>query len=315
MTADHTPDPQFVSQLEWQLKSTIRRQEALNGAADGARWLRPRWGTTSALVIVSMFIGGAGTHALTRGTDSQAAALYIARGEALLEIARAQLEHIAHELARVQALAEQGSVTDRELGAVEAQYLDAESEFTLRELELAETTITGKQPNDALSAPLADGRDFVTERLVVRRRPIQRWLEVATDQADRQQKLTNDGLASPGDSMAAQAHVAAIEDQLAELDKRIALRASFVAGELSAAEVELQGMRLGAVAARERAARDLELLAEQHKRLAEMSERGLVSSSELRALDTQLRTVEAQMKLADLELRILDQKLENIAKE
>ena len=194
MNADHTPDPEFVNQLEWELKSTMRRQGTLNGMSGAARRLRPRWATTAALVVVSMFIGGAGTHAVTRGIDGQAAELYIARGEALLEIARTRLEYVAQELARTQALAEQNSVTDRELGGVEAHYLHVESEFTVRELELAETLITGKQPNDALSAPLVDGRDFVTERMAARRRPIQRHLELAIDQANRHQELADAGL-------------------------------------------------------------------------------------------------------------------------
>lgn len=315
MNEQHTPDPEFVNQLEWELKSTMRRQGTLNGTSGAARRVRPRWATTAALVVVSMFIGGAGTHAITRGTDAQAAALYIARGEALLEIARVQFEHVAQELARMQALAQQNAVTERELGHFEAQHLHAESEFTIRELELAETLITGKQPNDALSAPLVDGRDFVTERMAARRRPIQRHLELAIDQANRHQELAEAGLADAMDLKGAQFEVAAIEEELIELDKRIALRASFVADELSAAEVELQGMRLAAVAARERAARERELLVEQYNRFAKLSERGQVTPSELRAVEAQLRTFEAQMELADVELRILDQKLENASEQ
>ena len=314
MNEDHTPDPQFVNHLEWQLQSTMRRQGTLNGTSSAMRTARRRLGTTLALVVVSMLIGGAGTHAVTHRIDKQAAELYIARGEALLEIARTQLEPFARELAKTQALVEQGAATERELRQVEAQDLQAESEAKIRELELAETLITGKEPSDALSAPLVDGRDFVTERMAVRRRPMQPRLELAIEQAQRNQELIDAGVASARELKAAQTEVVAAEEELTGLEKRITLRASFLAGGLSAADVELQGMRFAAIAARERAVRQVEVLVEQHKRFTLLSERGLVSGSELRAVEAELRTVEAHVELADLELRILDQKLEDALK-
>jgi len=105
------------------------------------------------------------------------------------------------------------------------------------------------------------------------------------------------------------------EEELVGLEKRIARRASFLTGELSATEVELQGMRLAAVTARNMAARQVEILVEQHKRFTNLSERGLVSGSEFRAVEAELRAVEAHVELAGLELRILDQKIEDALEE
>ncbi|MFH1418735.1 MAG: hypothetical protein ABII12_10695 [Planctomycetota bacterium] len=315
MNKDNTPDPEFVNLLEWELKSTMRRQDTLNGTSGTARPLRLRLGTTVALAVVSMLIGGAGTHAVARSIDGRSAALYIARGEAMLEIARTRLEPFARELAKMQALAEQGAVTERELRQVEAQHVHAESEIEVRELDLAETLITGKAPNDALSAPLVDGRDFVTQRMAARRRPIQRQVELASAHAQRLQEMFDTGVASARELKAAQSVVANIEGQLTGLEDRIALRASFLAGKMSATEVELRGMRQAAIATREMAARQVEVLAERHKRYANLSEQGSVSSSEFQAVDAELRTVEAHVELADLELRILDQKLKDTSEE
>jgi len=308
---DHTPGPEFVNLLEWELKSVMRRQGSLNGTSSVMRLVKSRLGTTLALAVVSMFVGAAGTYAAIHGTDGQAAALYIARGEALMEIARTRMEHCACELAKTQTLAQQGAVTEQQLRQVEAQHLQAESETGIRKLELAETFITGKKPNDALSAPMVDGRDFVTERMAARRRPMQRRIELIIDQARRNQELGDAGVASVRELEAAQAGVVAAEEELIGLEKRIALRASFLAGRLSAADVELQGMRLTAVAAREMAVRQVEVLVEQHKRFTLLSERGLVSGSELRAVEAELRAVAAHVELADLELSILDQKLKD----
>ncbi len=310
MNEDYTPDPGFVGHLEWELESTMRRQGSLNGTSSTMRPVRLRLAMALALVVVSMFVGGAGTYAVTRSIDEQAAALYIARGEALLEIARTRVEPFARELAKTQALVQRGAVTERELRQIEAQHLQAESEAKIRELELAETLITGKEPNDALSAPLVDGMDFVIERMAARRRPMQRRLELVIDQARRYQELNDAGDVTARELKAAQTEVVGPEEELVGLEKRITLRVSFLAGELSATDVELRGMRFAAIAARETAVRQVEVLVEQHKRFTLLSERGLVSGSELRAVKTELRTVEAHVELADLELRILDQKLE-----
>ena len=98
---------------------------------------------------------------------------------------------------------------------------------------------------------------------------------------------------------------------MAGLEKRIALRASFLAVELSATVVVLQSMRLAAIAARAMAVRQVEVFVEQHNRLKLLSERGLAFGSELRAVEAELLAVEGHVELADLELRILAQKLED----
>ncbi len=315
MTDDRTPDPDFVNLLEWELKSIMRRQESVNGASTTRRSVWPRLGTTLAIMVVSMLAGGAGTHAVTTSTGNQTAQLYIARGEALLEIAQTRLEHFARELVATQSLVEQGVVHERESRQIEALLVQGEAETEIRQLELTETLITGKEPNAALSAPLVGGTDFVTLRMAALRRPMQRRLELVVAQARWNQELVDAGIASTSKLRADQTEVVAAEEELTGLEKRAALRASFLAGELSAASVELQGMRFAAIAARAMALRQIEFFVEQDKRLRQLSERGVASRSELRTVAIDLRTVEAHVELANLELRILEQKLENESKE
>ncbi|MFH1748548.1 MAG: hypothetical protein ABIG44_16055 [Planctomycetota bacterium] len=311
MNVENIPDPEFVNNLEWELKSALRRQGELNGTSRTRRLVGLRLGTTLALVAVSMLVGGAGTHAVTHRADKKAAKLYIARGEALLEIAETRLAHAGRELAGMQQRHEQGAVTDQELQQVETHFVHVESEVDVRKLDLAETRITGKEPNDALSAPLVDGQDFVTERMAARRRPIQMRLQLVSDQVQRYQQLSAAGRVSARELKAVEMTIAGVEEEQKGLEQRIELRASFLAGELSAAEVELQGMRLAAVAAREMAVRQVEVLAMEHERLKQMHERGMVSDSELNAVQTELHTIKAHMELADLELRIIDEKLKD----
>ncbi len=315
MNQDHTPDPEFVNHLEWELKSTLRRQGTLNGTSSGARPTRLRLGATVALAAVSMMIGGAGTHAVARSIDSRSASLLIARGEAIVEIAQMRLEPVVREYAKMQTLMEQRTVTEREFKQVEMQYVQAKSEVEVGELELAETRLSGKSPNGNLSAPLVGGRDFVSERMNARRLPIQLRLQLAIDQTDRYCELMEAGVASAREFKVAQAEVVGPEEKLSKLEKHLELRAFFLAGKLSAAEVELRGMRLAAVSARTMAALQLEVLGDRHKRLAILSGQGVVSASELQAVEAELRAIEAQVELVDLELHILDQKLKDTAAE
>jgi hypothetical protein len=308
------PDPEFVNRLEWELSSVLRRQGTHHRTSLAARLVRSRPAAALALVVLSLFAGGAGTYAALHTVDEQAAALHIARGEALLEIARTRLEPAAGELARIRALAAQGGAAEQEVQQVEMAFLHAQSEVEIGESNLAETRLTGQEPRDALSAPRVGSRDFVTERLAARRLPLQQHLKLTIEQSRRHEELAKAGLVSASEPKAAQLGVVGAEAEVAALEQRIALRAAFLAGELSATEVELKGMRLAAVAARETALRQAGALAEQHQRVALLSERGMAPGSESKAVEAELRAVQAQAELADLELRILDQRLQDASK-
>ncbi len=315
MKSTHTPDPEFVNRLQWELESAVRRRASVNGVSGAMRLAHSRWGAGLAMALLSMFMGAAGTYAAMNRSEGREAGLHVARAEALLELAQAKLGSVAPGFAKAMALAEEGGLADRELRQAEVQVARAETDVAIRELELAETLITGKPANDALSAPQLSGRDFVTERLVEGRRPMVLQLELLADRAQRYQQLADSGLVTAAEHKSARTQVAQGEQDLAALEKRIKLRASFLAGELSSTEVELEGMLLDTVTAHENGARQLEALAEQRDRISHLSERGLVSAAEVEAIEAELRETEAQLELVDLEQRILHQKLEEEATE
>ena len=310
MNVVHSPSPDFVSHLEWELQSTLRRRSACNGTAATWRFIRkPHWVATLALAFGSFFIGGAGSYAALCVADQRMAALHIARGEALLDIAKARREPIAHQKDNVALLFQQGSATERELRTVEAQLAQADAEVQTQASNLEETRLTGAPPNDSLSAPLVRGRDFVSERLSARRVALQRQVELAAAHAQRMHKLDADGSAMVGEVLAAQTQVDEAEQQVALLDQRHDLRASFVEGELSASRVGLEDMRLGITSMRETTKRHAEVLELQRARVAKLCAGGLLPDSELQTLDSELQANQAQRELAELELNIIDQKI------
>lgn len=315
MNEKHIPDPQFVKHLEWELESTMRRRRFRDANSRRRHLIRSRWVTSLLLVVVSACVGGAGTYTVIHNIDidEQAAKLRVARAEALLEIAKAQLQPLARNMARMQSLAKRGAATRRELWSIEIRFLRAQARADVRELELVETTITGKDPDNHLSAPLVHGRDFVMERLATERAPLQRRVESLTARVQHYREFLNAGTASERELRAIETELFEAESELAEQEARIELRRSFIAGEVSAANVELQGLRAAVNGTKRITTRQMEDLIEERARLVQLAERGVASQAEVEAIESKLRSVEAQLELEDLELLTLDGRIREAA--
>lgn len=313
MIADHTPDPEFLDHLEWELAASLRRQSAFNGTSSVWRFVRrPHWAVTLGLTLASCLIGGAGAYAAMHVADQRMAALHIARGEALLEIARIRREPIARHADRMAAMAQQGNATLIEMRAAETQLAQADAHVQVHALNLDETRLTSKPPNDALSAPLVNGRDFVTERLAARKNALQANLDLALNHADRMQQLQEASSVSSQEMLVARSQVENAERMIAQLDRRVELRAAFLADERSAAQVELEDMRQATQTNREMMLGQMKLLEAQRDRVAALYENGVVSNDELEAVTAELEALQAQLQLADLELDILEQKAREV---
>ena len=309
MTTNQDADPEFVKALEWQLRSSLRRNEAV---AETPRRLRLTWpkGVASiALVAGSMFLGAAGTYAVTHEDDRAARELLLAKIQAQLEIAEMLHAHHAEALAKKQPLAEKGYIPESEIRRLELPVISAESEIQCRRLELEEVSITGREPNNALSAPLVGGRDFVTERLKTEERPIERQLAIAAKELDRLRKLAKSAIVLGYQVDAAEARFQQIAVGLDELRRRQSLRARFLAAELTPKEVELHALREQARAARESAARQLPVMVEQLEHLRILSQNGVVDRAKVSEMEIALHSLQAQIRLAELELQIIQRRL------
>ncbi len=185
MNTNQDADPDFVKALEWQLRSSIRRNEASTESPRRLRRTASKIVASAALAVGSMFLGAAGTYAVTREDDRAARELLVAKIQAQLEIAEMLHAQHAQALAEKQPLVEKGYIAESEISRLELPLVSSESEIQRRRLDLEEVSITGREPNNALSAPLVDGRDFVTERLKTEERPIELQLAIAAKELGR----------------------------------------------------------------------------------------------------------------------------------
>jgi hypothetical protein len=263
--------------------------------------LKSRW-ITGLVALVAMGIGSAATFAVTHRLRSQTADLIIARSEARLEFAKARLAFFLEEFREAESRASAGLISSGELEDVRLELVQLETDAAVRALDVEEARITGRDPDNALSAPVLRGRDYVTERLELERKLLlaraarieQRASRHGTDQVE---------------SAAWAREQAAARFALSVVERRLALRQEFLSGTRTARQVELEDMRFSAEAQRELAMVRVNELQRQVDRNRTLVEAGLASRSEVRATEVAFRAALLEVELAELELQILESKL------
>jgi len=303
MNTTHRPDPEFVGNLEHELRSTIRRQERFhNGASVRASVIRRHRWTTGLVALAAMCIGSAGTAAVTHQVRLHTADLIIARSEAHLEFANARRDFFLEKMQRTESLDANGLISTGEVESMRLELAQVEAVAAARALDVEESQITGREPDDSLSAPLLWGRDFVTERLELRRAVLLQRVALFDEQASRH------GLdGSESSKMAAKQEAA--QTALSIVEERLALRQGFLSGARTARQVEFAHMQLSVKPQQEMASRRMNEMQQKMDRYNTLDENGLVSRSEVQAVEMEYRAAVLQRELAELEMQILENNL------
>jgi len=303
MNTSHRPNPEFVDSLERELRLTIRRQGRFdNGPPARAVGIQKlRW-TTALVALAALCLGSAATLAVTNRLRSRTADLIIARSRAHLEFANARLELFREKSRKTESRAVSGLLAPAEVDSMRFEFAQVEADAAARALDVEEVQISGRDPDNALSAPLLRGRDFVTERLELQRSVLLERVALIDKQASgREPDAQESSEAAPAQEAARAA--------LATVERHLALRQDFLSGACTARRVELAGMQVSLEPQRESAARRVQELQEQLDRFHALFEAGLVSRSEVRAIEMQFRAAVWQCDSAELEIKIIDRKL------
>ncbi len=254
MNNAHQPRPEFVRHLAWQVKTTIRRENRFSQRPGRRRaWEKLR---VSALVLISILVGVGGVLAKEEIQEVQAQEVLLARirtelktAEAQLELGRSRLQEIERELA------EQGQ-QGRHEALIAAVLSVGEIETTVLKLRLDEEEIqkTGKEPNDEVSAPIVERRDFVTERLhldaALAEERLSGWKRSTKELEDLVRSLhsTSEEKESLGAALGearnrlqeTRTNVGEAERALRVIRVKLLRRQNYLAGEISASEVKTQ---------------------------------------------------------------------------
>ncbi|MCJ7488295.1 MAG: hypothetical protein MUQ25_19310 [Candidatus Aminicenantes bacterium] len=303
MTKTYEPDSKFVERLEWQLASEYRRANRLKAAP--GKVAVPRRMVAVTLVAGVLLAGVAAIKAADYIKDSWRKGLEIARVGTEVQLKKAHLESTREMAARAETLASSGLIREEESHVLKLGVEKAALDLDKSLLNLDEVKASGVAPRDELYAPVMGGRDFVSERLKIQIRGDEGDLELLGSRLDRSKRLVEVGVVSVGDLDLIQAEIAARMAMIDETRKRIDLRKRYVAGEVSAQEVEIGDWMAVAEKNLRQAQTKVDSLMKQMERSEAQEALGLVSPRETSQLRYALDAAQAELKLATLEVDVL----------
>jgi multidrug resistance efflux pump len=304
MNKNYDPDNQFMEKLEWQLSSEFRRAGRLKSST--GKIAVPRRMVAIALTIGILMTGVAVTKAADYIKDSWRKKIELARVETEVQLKKVQLESILERSSRIKTRAEQGLVQDDEYQAIKTAAKKADLDYQRSLLNREEVKMSGEIPRNELYAPMVGGRDFVSERLELEKMEIELELHLISRHLKRFKQLVDEGLIQDHELVRVKAEIANQEAKLTKIQQRLNLRSSFLGGEITAREVELEGRLTAAKNNLHMAQSEVDTLEQQLIRFQALEARGTISHSEIRQLKYALDAAKAKLNLAILEKEVLE---------
>jgi len=304
MTKTYEPDRQFIERLEWQLASELRRKTGRRRTHSRIAVPRP---VAVAVVLTGIVLAGvAGIKAAELIQDSWRKKIEVARAETEVRLGEARLQSQQSRTALAEERFKLGVIPEEEVLLAKTLYDRTALDLKRARLNLEEVRRSGIAPRDELYAPLVGGRDFVAERLELDRQQVALMLQVLAARAKQLEKRQRAGLIAPDEVRGTEKAVEDRKIRVREIEDRLGLRKRFLAGGLSAVEVEIAGRLAAAKAGLSAAQSKVEDLKERAARAGSLRDAGMISSSEADDLREALEAAEAEMKLAALEVDVLD---------
>lgn len=303
MIKNAEPDGQFVDRLGWQLSSEFRRLERLRASG---KVVVPRRLVATSLMAGVLLSGVAAIKAADYFKDSWRKRIEVARATTEVELKEARLASFREQAARTEDLFSRGLIESEQRTMMAFAVESAQRDLDRALLNRDEVESTGRPPRDELFAPLAGGRDFVTERLRNEIASVEAYLDMVAKRWERLDELVKAGLAHEAERGEIQAEIDSRRAAIEGLLERIELRKRFVAGEITARELEVRDRKSVADKNLAEARVRVGHLKKEMERLQDLAARGMVSPIETSQLRYGLEEAEAQLKLAALEVEVLE---------
>lgn len=309
MRNDNQPANDFVTGLERQLTSELRRRQRFNPheSSFGVK----RFIKISILIAACAVTGVAAAKTVEHIENSRRRTLHVARIEAVTEQLLARQSVAAGMVNELKDRVEAGLIHEDDLleAAIQSKLVDFELEKAL--LDLEEVHMSGEAPSNELYAPLQNGRDFVTERLRIDYRRTELIKDHIAEIAAGLEEKVRAGLMQERETREMDQQIVGAEKELARIQHQIDLRNVYLSGDLSAREITIRQM---SQEARDRLAKAEKVYGMTQEQLNEVSEahaKGLVPESDLRQAEYQMINARAEYRIAEIELELLVGKLED----
>lgn len=302
MNGEHRPRPEFVGHLEWQVRTALQRADRFS---EPVRFNRGGTMKMITFVLVSALLGAGGVVVKDEVQEARVQELLVAKVEAELEMAQLELEIMMSQLQEVQRQYQAGTVGQEALLMARTALREAEARVSSLGLDLDEIQETGKEPQNEISAPLVEDRDFVIERLELREDMAEAGLQVAQVRLARLQDLRGSGAVSEVEFAQGVLALREAESRIDELRGRMEARSDYIQGEVSAegAQKRFEIFETENQIELMRAALDEATL--RYQNMEERVGLGLIRETELEKMRLQVMRVETQLEFLQMKLTTL----------
>jgi len=303
MPKNFEPDSRFLEKLEWQLASEFRRMSRLKPAA--GRVAVPRWVVAFSLAAGVLLMGVAAIKAADSIKGAWRKKIEVARLETDVKLKRAFLEFKKELASKAKMQASVGMIREDEYLAMKLGAERAALDLERSLLDLDEVRVSGETPRNELYAPAVDGRDFVSERLAIERKVLELDLGLRRARLERLKQRVDLGIA-PRDGLDESLASTAIQEAgIGDVEKRLDLRKQFIAGAMTAEEVEIQDRMTAAERDLRQARSTVDSLKKRLESLQAKEAVGMISNTEVQQAQFGLDYAQARLSQALLEKDIL----------
>jgi len=231
--------------------------------------------------------------------------------ERRIDLATQRLAIAKDELAHTQRKVSIGVAKNVELLDSELKVTEAEVEINVLKLQLEEVRLTGQEPVTSVSAPLVQGRDFVSQRWEVELQVPQKAREIEQlRQRDAERRFAI-GVTDSVDVEVASAKVSELNAVLNGLQQRLEIRKRFLGKEIDAAQAELRVLEAEAAQRQMALTPQVEMAKRAVNRVAAMVQKGLADNLELTKANLTLLGLQQQLIKADLDLALIRKRLKD----
>jgi len=297
MTETHEPTSEFIARLEWQVRSTLSRRDRFSMPTR-----RPvqQVMKMAALVLLSVFLGAAGVATADQVQESRARDLLIAQIDIEFQIVEAKLQLLRTRVEEFRNEYNAGLINESGLNSANHELRAVELEYVRLQLDREEIMFSGREPQQSVSAPLLNDRDFVTERLDLELALAAEEREVLDARLADAAKLVEQGLMHATELKEQQAVSMSLMQRMNHLKVLYGLRQRFLDEELSREEVEREAMLAEARSQLDYAA--VETARDNLTRIEELYKQGAIAESEV--VQARMLTMVTQLKLQQVLVRI-----------
>lgn len=236
----HLPTPEFRARLERKLVLALRRNRTMAPMTRSAvHWLK-----IAAVLMAAVGLGAVAGVASAQVQDARQSEQLLAAARADVDLAKMRVELARSHAATLKERYRLGLTGREVVASAEAEEHRMVSELATAELNLEEIRGSSAPPRNDIAAPLVKGRDFVTERIMLRLDAVQKSLavsEAALAEAENRNRL---GVASGLVVMESRAEVTQHRAELELLSDRMELRQEFLKNPVDAGTITRREQRL-----------------------------------------------------------------------